>query len=251
MSKINKTKFKRKSISIKDKMWILDRLNAGEKVVNISKELQMNESTIRTIRKSENKIIKAFSELHPALKKSARIRDPILQQMEDDLMTWIEDCHKKRIHLTSTMIKKEAFIIYNNLKWAKFPDHSHKKYEFNGSQGWFNRFKTKFSLDFTVKDEEQECISRSPLNIKEESCDDDVLVIKDEIEEEFSLEHLNQGLDLARHVEDFFVNMDPCLARSLEFKKKLQDCLAPYLQLQGSLSCSGETSIVSEPFYDS
>lgn len=51
-----KQMFKRKKISLEIKMLILDRLRNGEKVVALSKDLDMNEATIRTIKRNEEVI---------------------------------------------------------------------------------------------------------------------------------------------------------------------------------------------------
>lgn len=46
-----KKQFKRNVISLADKMEILNRINNGEKISSIAKSLNLNRSTIRTIKK--------------------------------------------------------------------------------------------------------------------------------------------------------------------------------------------------------
>ena len=47
--KNKKQKFKRKFISLEEKIGILDRIKCGEKSSSIAKSLNLNEATIRTI----------------------------------------------------------------------------------------------------------------------------------------------------------------------------------------------------------
>ncbi|XP_017761859.1 PREDICTED: tigger transposable element-derived protein 1-like [Eufriesea mexicana] len=51
----------------------------------------------------------------------------------------------------------------------------------------------------------------------------------------FSLKTLNEGLELARKLEEYFTNNDPSRNRSDEFKEKLRNCLVPYVELKRSL----------------
>ena len=152
-----KKTFKRKCISINDKVAILDRLNSGESIRDISKNLDLNESTLRTIRKNESKIRKtAGTNCLPVLSKTARIKDPLLSKMEVCLSIWINECKQKNIYLTNNNIKRRACEMYAELKQsAAMSLDDANKYDFKGSQGWFERFRKRFSLhDIQIKDDD-------------------------------------------------------------------------------------------------
>lgn len=55
-----KMKKSKQSISLQVKLKILDRLKSGERVIEVARSLNLNESTIRTIKASEDKILKTF-----------------------------------------------------------------------------------------------------------------------------------------------------------------------------------------------
>ncbi|XP_023231118.1 tigger transposable element-derived protein 1-like isoform X1 [Centruroides sculpturatus] len=56
-----------------------------------------------------------------------------------------------------------------------------------------------------------------------------------EPEQHFNLEKLNEGLELAKSLEEHFTNNDPSTKRSEKFKRKLKECLAPYHELKERL----------------
>ncbi|CAH3926883.1 unnamed protein product [Pieris brassicae] len=90
--KETKPKLKRKFISLKQKIDILDQLNNGKKLAVIAKDLELNESTIRTIKQNESKIRNAvMSRSLQNLSKSSRVKDSLLPKPEKCLMICIED----------------------------------------------------------------------------------------------------------------------------------------------------------------
>mgnify|MGYP003519813606 FL=1 len=53
--KEKRKQLKRKFISLEDKIQILNRLKSGEKISSVAKLINLNESTIRTLKKNEEK----------------------------------------------------------------------------------------------------------------------------------------------------------------------------------------------------
>ncbi|GLV46516.1 hypothetical protein CBL_20845 [Carabus blaptoides fortunei] len=49
---------------------------------------------------------------------------------------------------------------------------------------------------------------------------------------ELNLKKLQEGINLAKNFEIFFLNADPCAGRSLKFKRKLEECLFPERKAQ-------------------
>lgn len=145
MSDKNKTTtFKRKFISLDVKIQILDRLIKGEKAAHVAKTLNLNEATVRTIKKNENKIrsaVAAGSSI--ATKYAARPRAPIIERMEKALNIWIDDCSQKRIPLDGNIIKQKALKIY---KLLQENGESSTSPDFVASKGWLEKFKKRFAI---------------------------------------------------------------------------------------------------------
>nr|XP_033328818.1 tigger transposable element-derived protein 1-like [Megalopta genalis] len=115
--KDKKTTFKRKFISLEVKIQILDRLLKGEKASHIGKSLNLNEETVRTIKKNEKEIRSAVAAGSlTSAKRAARPRAPVIEKMEKALSIWIGDCCQKRIPLDGNIIKQKALKIYKHLK---------------------------------------------------------------------------------------------------------------------------------------
>lgn len=142
-----KKQLKRKVITLEDKIKILNRLKDGERHSSVAKSLNLNEATIRTIKKNESKIRKSVVEgCSVSAKRAARTRDINIIKMESALMIWLEDCRNKKIVLSGPIIRQQAFRIYQHLKEiGNSPGNQHKQ-SFTASKGWFEKLKKRFSL---------------------------------------------------------------------------------------------------------
>lgn len=139
-----KIPLRRNFISLELKIHILDRLKKGEKVSNVAKSLNLNEATIRTIKKNEHKIrtaVSAGSSIFANM--TARPRAPIIEKMEKLLSIWIDESTKQQTPLDGNVIKQKALKIYDYLKKN---GESAVDPEFVASKGWFERFKKRFVL---------------------------------------------------------------------------------------------------------
>lgn len=146
MPRTNKTSFKRKSISFDEKLKILNRINLGEKITSIAKSLQLNEATVRTIKKSEIKIKENVSAVSArSAKRATRARDIDLIKMEKALYIWIEDCEQKKVPLDGNILKQKALKIFEHLKNANGSNNQSPRV-FSASSGWFENFKKRFAL---------------------------------------------------------------------------------------------------------
>ena len=112
--KNKKTKLKRKFISLDVKIQILDCIMKGEKVSHIAKTLNLNEATIRTIKKNEKKIRSAVTVGSSiSAKYASRPRVPIIENMEKALSIWIDDSCQKRFHWRGILLNKELLKFTN------------------------------------------------------------------------------------------------------------------------------------------
>lgn len=80
-----------------DKINILNWLGKGEQVVSVAKALDINESTIRTIRKNF----------------VSHTQDGLMQKMENSLIIWIGYTIDKHIPLSASVIEQKAFKVFD------------------------------------------------------------------------------------------------------------------------------------------
>lgn len=74
-------------------------------------------------------------------KMSKVTRNSNIVQMEDLLITWIQDLTHKRIPLDGRSIRQQALDFFNYLE-----NKSPTNYQFNASKGWFEKFRDRFSI---------------------------------------------------------------------------------------------------------
>lgn len=193
-------------LPLKVKIEMLDRLHLGESFASISRSFNVNESTVRSIKKSEDKIRSSIA----SYSLSAKIvRDPAIEKMEVALSFWIEDCNQKRVPLSGAMVREKAKRLYAHFKE---PDGRCGGGEctdggFQASEGWFNKFKVRQSLHSINSDEEP---STSTGNVT------------------FNLKNLSEGLRMANELCDFFMKIDPSTERNLILKKNIINATAQY-----------------------
>ncbi|XP_017891414.1 tigger transposable element-derived protein 1-like [Ceratina calcarata] len=163
--KDKKTTFKRKFISLEVKIQILDRLLKGEKASHIGKSLNLNEATVRTIKKNEKEIRSAVAAGSlTSAKHAARPRAPIIEKMEKALSIWIDDCCQKRIPLDGNIIKQKALKIYKHLKEQ---GESSVNPDFVASKGWFEKFRKRFAIhSIRIQGESHETVRTYPEKIQ-------------------------------------------------------------------------------------
>ncbi|GBL86580.1 Tigger transposable element-derived protein 1 [Araneus ventricosus] len=143
---LKKQGLKRKRITLETKIQILDRLKTGEGSSSVAKHFELNEATVRTIKKNEEKIRASVAAgCSESLKRTSHVRDTTLELMEKALIHWVEENIQKKIPIEGDAIRQKAVEIFNNIK-AKQPATSNQATEFSGSKGWLERFKKRFSL---------------------------------------------------------------------------------------------------------
>ena len=103
--------------------------------------MAVNESTIRTIKKSEETIkASVASGTASSAKVTFMPRDPIIEKMEKALNVWIEDQTQKKVPLSSLVIREKALRIYKHLEQGVGQS------KFQASKGWLARFVHRHSL---------------------------------------------------------------------------------------------------------
>lgn len=141
-----KVKQKRKQFSLETKGQILDRLKLGEKIYKIANEFNVKHSTIIGIRNNENQIRKRISlASRESISRTVRVKNNLLAKTEKCLIMWIEHCRQNNIPLDGNVIRQRAKKLFENLKKKQKPDSGES---FLASNGWFDRFKKRYSLNY-------------------------------------------------------------------------------------------------------
>ncbi|XP_058826784.1 tigger transposable element-derived protein 2-like [Topomyia yanbarensis] len=106
----------RKSLTLKDKIKILDSLASGQTAAAVGRKFALNESTIRTVKRNEARIRNSVTG-----QEAKDSRDIVMDKMEKALLIWIEDNAQKRIPLNMEQILEKALRLYSFLQQSAIP----------------------------------------------------------------------------------------------------------------------------------
>ena len=147
------TKRRRKMLTIQEKVKLLDMLDSGRKIVEVARHYDLNESTVRYIRKDEKNIrATAAVSFNNEAKRVVTNRNQFIVKMESALAMWIADCRKKNIPLDSLVIREKARRLYQLfLAEENQPESSSESItDFTASKGWFEKFQKRYQLKNVV-----------------------------------------------------------------------------------------------------
>lgn len=145
-------------LSLGQKADILDRLTAGEGSTSVAKDYNLNESTVRSVKKNEAKIRASLAAgVSKHLKHS--FHSQTLRKMEKNLSAWMVKQQSKGITLSMKTIQKKAKIMHNQIRVDGLTTqlNNGKELTFLASKGWFMNFKKRFEqLQITNEQPTQE-----------------------------------------------------------------------------------------------
>ncbi|CAB3229787.1 unnamed protein product [Arctia plantaginis] len=146
---------KRKLLTLQKKVDIINMFENGEKVNQISKNLNLSNSTVSSIIKDKKRII-AASKTEAFLDSSTiiRKRHGIIAQTECALKSWCEEKAGHSLHLSQNDICTQAKIIYEELK--RDYGEAAKNNSFSASKGWYLRFKRRCVSNMLTEFQEEE-----------------------------------------------------------------------------------------------
>lgn len=135
-------KRKKSVMSLAEKIKVLDKLRAGESATAVGRLFNVNESTVRSIKKTEKSIRESVAASAPVSAKIvSQVRNKSLEETENALSVWLEDMSQKRVPISSALIRAKAKKIFD-----KFPRDSESSFDFQASKGWFENFKKRHNL---------------------------------------------------------------------------------------------------------
>jgi hypothetical protein len=230
----------RTALTLEVKLDIIQRLERGQTAASVGRLYNVNESTVRTIKKSAEKIRSVIAQsCSVAAKKFIRVRNPLLEKMEMMLVAWMEDQKKLKSVLNSTIIRAKALKLYKHLQQEDGAPSATES--FLASKGWFENFKKRQNLYIAkLKNEGSKsvpiCSPNSQAEVKVES-----LLRVDQKENEkqevvvpsdgLTTKKLALFFTLADRLAQEAMDMDPNLERSLRFGRNLSSALAVYKNL--------------------
>ncbi|UYV61611.1 TIGD4 [Cordylochernes scorpioides] len=124
---------KRKSLSIVEKVALLKEVESGIRKKDIALKYGIPPSTVSTIIKSREFIIKAFEDYAPDRK---RFKTGHFENVDEAVLQWIKIVRDKNIPISGPLIKKKALEFANRLGET----------EFKASSGWLEKFRKRHGL---------------------------------------------------------------------------------------------------------
>ncbi|KAG8227650.1 hypothetical protein J437_LFUL007846 [Ladona fulva] len=268
-------KRRHKVMSLGEKAIILDKLKSGTSVAEISREYGVNESTIRYIKRAEDKIRKSVSVGHPlSAKLSFMSRNTRLEKMEGLLKVWIEDMKQKTwrsfdILKAIELIKHSWDEVPNstmNASWQKIWPEIVLFKKFTDTDNEICKIieLARMIGEEGFKDLKEEEVRSIIYSHQEELTNDELMETllsssseEDEMEHEEStltVEALSEILKEVGKVKDKLTDIDPSMERSLKFKMDIDAALAPYVEIYKSLRRPGKhrkiTQFLRPPSYE-
>lgn len=126
----------KKCISLYQKAKILEEHDKGMTVTALSKKYGVAKSTICSIKNKKLKITEVVSNtLAPS--KKCTLRTAEFPKMEKKLYKWFLKQREKNLPITADIIKQKALILHQKMNI---------NIKFNASQGWLQRFKTRYGI---------------------------------------------------------------------------------------------------------
>ncbi|XP_050699783.1 tigger transposable element-derived protein 1-like [Eriocheir sinensis] len=134
----------RKTLTIEKKLEVLDRYARGEKTSVIVHAMGLNESTLRTIRASADKIrASAVAGTSASSTRCSHARSTEMERMEKLLAQWIQHQNKTNVPISMAIIQAKAVSLYKDVQGEGEKD---KGKTFQGSSGWFSNFKRRYGF---------------------------------------------------------------------------------------------------------
>lgn len=170
------------TLTLNQKLEIIERLEKGESRKSLSNEFNVGSSTIYDIKTKKDELIKFATQsvTTEALASRQTLKKPKLEQLDSELYKWFSAVRSEGQSVTGPMIVEKAKEIGQNLGVVKN--------ECNYSHGWLRNF--KFRHGIRKLDIAGEILSANPTSMNE---------YKDEFEKSVAL---SKELDVARGADN-------------------------------------------------
>ncbi|XP_051820496.1 tigger transposable element-derived protein 4 [Antechinus flavipes] len=139
---------KKKSLSIEEKIDIINAVESGKKKAEIAAKYGIKKNSLSSIMKNKNKILEAFESLRFDPKRK-RLRTAFYTDLEEALMRWYRISQCLNVPVNGPMLRLKA----ND--FAQKLGHN----DFKCSNGWLDRFKSRYGLVFRSQPVETTIVS--------------------------------------------------------------------------------------------
>ncbi|XP_065548907.1 tigger transposable element-derived protein 4 [Lathamus discolor] len=131
---------KKKSISIEEKIDIISAVESGEKKADIAAKYGIKKNSLSSIMKNKEKVLEAFESLRFDPKRK-RLRTAFYTDLEEALVKWYRIAQCLNVPVNGPMLRLKA----ND--FAQKLGHN----DFKCSNGWLDRFKSRYGLVFRAQ----------------------------------------------------------------------------------------------------
>ncbi|NXH90175.1 TIGD4 protein, partial [Edolisoma coerulescens] len=131
---------RKKSISIEEKIDIISAVESGKKKADIAAKYGIKRNSLSSIMKNKEKVLEAFETLRFDPKRK-RLRTAFYADLEEALMKWYRIAQCLNVPVNGPMLRLKA----ND--FAQKLGHS----DFKCSNGWLDRFKSRYGLIFRAQ----------------------------------------------------------------------------------------------------
>ncbi|NXK98194.1 TIGD4 protein, partial [Formicarius rufipectus] len=131
---------RKKSISIEEKVDIISAVESGEKKADIAAKYGIKKNSLSSIMKNKEKVLEAFATLRFDPKRK-RLRTACDAELEQALARWCGTARGLRLPLSGPLLRRKAQDLAQQL------GHS----EFRCSNGWLDRFKSRYGIVFRAQ----------------------------------------------------------------------------------------------------
>lgn len=129
-------------LTLKQKSEVIEQFRSGSSVTSLARRYNVAKSTICAINKKSEKILKCVNDTKfSGPDKRKTLRSSKLPKMENALHCWFLQQRNKNYPVSGLMIKEKAKILHSKIK--------ENRSEFNASDGWLQRFKTRYGVRFS------------------------------------------------------------------------------------------------------
>ncbi|XP_037352821.1 tigger transposable element-derived protein 4 [Talpa occidentalis] len=142
---------KKKSLSIEEKIDIINAVESGKKKAEIAAEYGIKKNSLSSIMKNKDKVLEAFESLRFDPKRK-RLRTAFYTDLEEALMRWYRIAQCLNVPVNGPMLRLKA----ND--FAQKLGHN----DFKCSNGWLDRFKSRYGLVFRAQPVEATGVSIDP-----------------------------------------------------------------------------------------
>ncbi|XP_049670558.1 tigger transposable element-derived protein 4 [Accipiter gentilis] len=131
---------RKKSISIEEKIGIISAVESGKKKADVAAKYGIKKNSLSSIMKNKEKVLEAFESLRFDPKRK-RLRTAFYADLEEALMKWYRIARCLNVPVNGPMLRLKA----ND--FAQKLGHS----DFKCSNGWLDRFKSRYGLAFRAQ----------------------------------------------------------------------------------------------------